>query len=343
MVSETRDNNKLILNINNTTSSTSASLLLNISQNENSTTTTADTVPVTLLPNATTQVVVDLKDSYQDDANLFMDSTQQDLAYMNDGNWNYSLGNSNIVPNSFVINNDGIMPDAGELRLFRDVNISVNVSDYVSIYKMMAAGGLSKDITAYKALMFNASASGAGQLKIVLQKASISNWNSQYSYTLNVTPNPADYVVNLSDFTSSASNDTLTANDIVTVTFSFISNGGNNITASIANVKFGSTKIATPAVVDSVTANTSLQAYPNPVREKFTCTFKSDVNATMTLKVIELATGRTVMTQAVNATIGNNSVVIPANRNIVRAGQYVLVLQFDGNYYTPLKLTFAQY
>jgi len=282
-----------------------------------------------------TQVTVDLKDTYESDVNLFLNGNQEDLAYMNDGNWNYSFSNASNIPNSFTINNDGIMPDSGEYRLFRNVTIDVNVPDYVSVYKMMKAGGLSRDVSGYKQLLFKGAASNSGKLIITIQKASIVNWNEQYTYTMSISTDLKDYAVNLRDFTSTGSNDTLTADDVVTVTFSFIGSGNNNhIVASLADVKFAKTTTAT--TVTAVVNN--MNVYPNPATDRFNVSFLSDKNTTLNLQLVEMGSGRVILNKQVNAVIGTNVIPVIVNTAIVADGHYVLMLGNEVIRYNPFKL-----
>ena len=332
----TRNENRLIMDIVNTTSSTDAYLNIAVRSNENDANTDADVVPVNLLPNAITQVTVDLKDTYESNINLFLNGNQEDLAYINDGNWNYSLSNATYKPNSFTITNDGIMPDSAEYRLFRNVTIDANVPDYVSVYKMMKAGGLPKDVSGYQNLLFKATATNAGTLKITIQKASITNWNEQYTYTMSVNGSMKDYAVRLRDFTSTSSTDTLMADDVVTITFSFIGSGNNNhIVASLADVKFSK--------VDQVYQNSlevkNMTVYPNPVTDRFNVNFMSDKNTTLNMALIEMGSGKVILNKQVNAVIGTNVIPVIVNTTISTDGHYVLILGNEAIRYNPFKLT----
>ncbi len=337
----TRNQNKLLLTINNNSASTNGTLNLVLNSNENSLNQTSTSIPVSFLPDATTDIAVDLNDNYESDVHLFVDGVQQDMAYMNDGNWNYSVSYAAVHPNSFNITNDGVMPvDSTEFRLLRNVHVNVNVTDYVSIYKLLKAGGVTKDLTQFANLEFNAAAVGSGQIKIVIQKSSISNWNSQYSYTLPISGNLNHYKVKLSDFVSSTSSQPLIADDVITVTFSFISVGGNNIDATITNVKFTQNKSAfVPEALDSFSAKTIL-AFPNPAKDKFVCTFQSDKKATLQLKIVELSSGRVVEVETITALIGNNIAPVTVNKKKIMSGTYILVLEGEGVRYQPFKMLF---
>ena len=330
----TRTQNKLILNVRNNTNATNGAINLTVRSNENMTTTSPMSVPVTLLPNAITPVSIDVNDSYESDISLLVDNNVKDMVYMNDGNWNYSVSKTSIVPNKFSISNDGIMPTADEYRLFRNVTIDINVPDYVSIYKMMKAGGLSRDVSKYNQLQFKASALNTGKLIIVIQKAAITNWSEQYTYTLSINGDLKDYAVNLKDFRSTSSNDTLKANDIVTITFSFIGSGNNNhIIASLADVKFSQKTITQPVVIAK-----TMNVFPNPATDKFSVRFESPINTQLKLQLVEMGTGRIILNKEVNVVAGENLIPISINTNINTDGHYVLLLGNETIKYSPFKL-----
>ena len=331
----TRTQNKLIMNIRNNSSATKGTISLTVRGNENMSTTSPMSVPVTLLPNAITPVIIDVNDTYESDISLLVDNNLQDMAYMNDGNWNYSLSNSNNKPIRFTISNDGIMPTADEFRLFRNVTIDANVPDYVSIYKMMKAGGLSRDLSEYNQLQFKATATGTGKLTIMIQKASVTNWNEQYTYTMQVNGDLKDYAVNLKDFTSSGSNDALKADDIVTVTFSFIGSGNNNhIIASLADVKFS--KVTSTIPVATLVNN--MTVYPNPAIDRFSVKFMSDKETKLNMQLVEMGSGKVILTKTVNAVVGENIVPVEINTYLSAAGHYVLMLGNETMRYTPFKM-----
>ena len=330
----TRSQNKLIMNIRNNTSATNGAINLTVRSNENISSTSPMSVPVTLLPNAITPVSIDVKDSYESDISLLVDNNVKDMVYMNDGNWNYSVSKTSIVPNKFTISNDGIMPTADEYRLFRNVTVDVNVPDYVSIYKMMKAGGLSRDLSGYNQLQFKASATNTGKLTIVIQKASITNWSEQYTYSMPINGDMKDYAVNLRDFKSSSSNDTLKADDIVTVTYSFIGSGNNNhIVASLADVKFSQKTITQPIVIAK-----TMNVFPNPATDKFSVRFVSDINTLLKLQLVEIGTGRIILNKEVNVVAGENLIPVTINTTINTDGHYVLMLGNETIKYSPFKL-----
>ena len=176
----------------------------------------------------------------------------------------------------------------------------------------------------------------SGKLTIMIQKASITSWNEQYTYTLPVNGDLKDYAVNLSDFTSAGSNSTLNANDIVTITFSFIGNGNNNhIVASLADVKFSK---ATTTTTPVTTVAKNMTVYPNPAIDKFSVKFTSDKEAKLNLQLIEMGSGRVILTRTVNAVVGENVLPVEVNSYINADSHYVLMLGNETIRYTPFKM-----
>jgi hypothetical protein len=204
------------------------------------------------------------------------------------------------------------------------------------VYKMMKAGGLSRNVSAYNQLQFKTSATGSGKLTIMLQKASITNWSEQYTYTMPISGDLKDYAVNLRDFRSTSTNDTLKADDIVTITFSFIGSGNNNhIVASLADVKFSK---ATSTTVPVTTVATNMTVYPNPAIDRFKVKFMSDKDAKLSLKLVEMGTGRVILMKEVSAVVGENIVPVEVTTYINSDGHYVLMLSNETIKYTPFKM-----
>lgn len=164
------------------------------------------------------------------------------------------------------------------------------------------------------------------------------HWNNQYSYTIPISSNTTGYAVRLRDFTSAGSTDTLTANDVVTVTFSFIGDGSGNINATIFNARFTQKDYV---YIDSLTDKT-VSAYPNPTNGHFNCVFKSNVDTKLTLKIVQLGTGRVVYTQNINAVTGQNTVPISTTSSFISDGYYILELENAGGNYIPYKMLFKR-
>ena len=69
--------------------------------------------------------------------------------------------------------------------------------------------------------------------------------------------------------------------------------------------------------------------YPNPVTGgTFTCNFTSDQVYQLNLRVVELSTGRTILTQPVTSVVGSNNVQVNLGNNL-NTNMYIVELGND--------------
>ena len=143
-----------------------------------------------------------------------------------------------------------------------------------------------------------------------------------------------EYGINLSQFTSKATATAINANDITAVNFSFNNNRGVPTTMTINLSKARFTSAAVSATDNSLTA---VGVYPNPTTGSFAAKFASDVNQSLVLKVIEVATGRIVKTQFINAVKGNNKTAVELGTTLSN-GNYIVTLEGDNIKYNATKV-----
>ena len=332
IMSHKRNQTSLDITINNKTTSTSANLYVTDYLNELSTALPYRIVPVTINPNGKTVVSVDMSDKYQADVKMY-DATNtvvNDEIYSNDGPWDISYDSATTVINQFSIANDGIAPANNEWRLFRNLTVNATTSSYVSVFKLMKAASLPRDISAYNGLKFTANASGATSLKITFVKNSIIDWNSQYSITIPTKQGTQDYMINYSDLVS-AGLGAIDASDVTAITISFMVNSG---TSTALNATITNAKLVNNTITVIPTVNTKLGIYPNPVvNSSFTCSFNSLKAEALVLKVIETGSGKVVYTETVNSVAGQNTVLIKLNNSLITANNYVVTLEGESTKY----------
>ncbi len=337
IMSHRRNQSAMNVTIKNNTSATTANLQVTEYLNELSAATPSKTIPVTINPNGITTVSFDMADHYQADIKMLdaNNNTINDEVYSNDGPWDISYNNATTSIQQFTIANDGIMPANDEYRLFRNVTLKATTSDYVSVYKLLKAAGMPRDISTYNNLQFTANATGAGSLKITFVKNSIIDWNNQYSVTIPAKQGTQEYSINYADLLSNGLNG-IDAGDVTAITISFIVNNSNTaLNASISNARLvKSTTVITPTV------DTKMTVYPNPVvNGTFSCSFKSTRAEALILKVIETGTGRVLHTQTINTVVGNNTALISLNKaSFFSANNYIVTLQGDYSKYDLQKI-----
>ena len=342
IMSHRRNQMAMDITINNNTAATSTNLYFTDNMNELSTTTLpVRTVPVTINPFGKTTVTVDMADKYQTNVKLadINNNITQDAIYSNDGPWDINYNPATTAIQQFNVVNDGIVPANNEWRLFRNVSVKATTSDFVSVFKMMKAAALPRDINAYNSLKFTANASGATALKITFVKNSITDWNSQYSVTIPAKQGTQDYTINYADLVS-AGLGAIDAKDITAITISFLVNIG---TPTTLNATISNAKLVKSTVIVVPTTDTKLGIYPNPVvNGSFTCSFNATKAETLVLNVVESGTGKILHTEVINSVAGNNKVSIKMSKSIVSTNNCVVTLQGDYTKYDLQKIVISK-
>lgn len=208
---------------------------------------------------------------------MHLNNTKTDLVYINDGTWSNDYDKANGSLSKFNVLNDGIANSSNdEFPLYRKIEIEANTRNYISAYKLVRAGGLEKDLSAYKSIKFTAAAKGTTTLKITLVKKGITNWADQYTYTITVDDTEKEYAVSLSKFVSALTANAIDAKDITAICFTWLNNRGvmQTIGGSIAKTRFVQDDIANTQAL----AEHTLSIYPNPSTGKFVVSFSRKQN-----------------------------------------------------------------
>ncbi len=329
-----RTNTNLNVTIQNNTAATTGYFELKEKANENSAVTTRQ-IAFNLNANNVSNVTIPVKDNYEGNIYVYVNNTLTDLVYLADGTWSLDYNKATTSISKFNVTNEAtIASNNNELRLMRNVSVTGTSKDYISIYKTMLGGGLEQNVSDYKSIIFNANAIGASSVKVTLIKKSITTYSEQYTYTQSLDGDK-EYAINLNQFKSTKGNTAFDASDITAVSFSFNNSRGvaTTMTADLSKVRFSK------AVAATVTDNnlSAISIYPNPATTRFTANFNSDKAQSLVLKVTELATGRVIKTQFVNATKGLNKQSIELS-NSTASGNYIVTLEGDDVKYNATKV-----
>ena len=335
IISGNRQGTNLNLLINNTTANTSGYLELQENQNETSTGTNTRIVPLTLNPNGTTSITVPEGDTYESNIYMYVNGQLSDLLYMNDGAWSTNCDANSTISKFNVINDTSRKVGNTEYPLLRNVEVNAVTSNYVSVVRALNASGMPEDLSAYKGLQFTCNAAGVSSIQITLTKQSITNWSEQYTLNVPIQAGNTDYYVSLNNFKSTLGI-SLSASDITAVTFSYIVNGNSSINTSLSNVGFTQDDVAYQKSLQSK----AVSVYPNPSNGQFMVSFNSDENVRLTLKLVELGSGKVVYTSLVDAITGLNNVAVNFNDITTNVGAklYIVVLEGDNIKYSNQKI-----
>jgi choice-of-anchor A domain-containing protein len=328
-----REQNLLQLKVINNTSATSGYVTMKVKANEQSVY-TEKTIPVVLNANGTATVNIQMNDQYEGEIGLYINNQLKDYVYMSDGAWAVDYDKATTQLHSFTVTNSyNRVFDADEFAVMRNVRVQATTAGYVTTYKILKGGGIATDLSAYKSLYFQASGAGTN-LRITLVKNSITDWKQQYSVLVPLSGDQKEYAIALSEFKSSLGT-AIEANDVTTIIMSFENTSNGSFTGNIANIRFSKTDIAYLSSLNTK----EISVYPNPATTAFTCSFKSNANAELTLRITDLHTGRLVLAQKVMASVGNNAVPVNMTKLVNGKSNYAISIEGNGIRYQP-KLLF---
>ncbi len=330
----TREKTNIQLVINNPTNATSCSFKIATNANEGASENNK-IINVTLKPNAMNTISIPVGDSYQSNLYMYNNGLLNDLVYISDGTWSVNYNTANATIKKFEITNAGYSNNSDEYPLFRKVNIEANTKDFVTAFKLMKGNGFDRNFNDYKAIKFTAAAIGTGSVKITLIKKGITNWNDQYHYTLALNGNETEYAIGLSQFISKATTAAIDLSDVTAIDFTWENTRGvmQTIGGSVNNLRFSK-----QSIVNIIASNGEIVIYPNPNKGKFTVNFVTDANQSVVLKLVEVASGKQVHTQFINAKKGMNTVDVDLQSKVYTSGLYILTLEGDDLKYSPKKV-----
>lgn len=319
-----RDGFKINLQVENETTATTGYFEIEEKANELSSIKTKRIVPFTLLPKAVSPVTFPMNDTYESNIAMFINGKLQDVVYMSDGTWDIAYDSAKTVIQNYIITNDTIRNFTDIYPVFRDVQVKASTDNYVTVYKLLRGAGAPQNLTAHKTINFKAK--GNTNLRITLVKNSITDFAKQFSYKLPVSKELTEYNISLADFKSKDPDQVIKADDITTIVFSFenSTNTRTTIDAVLADIAFSKKS------VEFITTQRAgeMQLYPNPASNgKFYASFRSEVNTTATLKVINAATGKILLSNNISVSKGDN--VVPVQINSTNAPA-MLMIKIDG-------------
>ncbi|MBU3012988.1 carboxypeptidase regulatory-like domain-containing protein, partial [Polaribacter vadi] len=250
---------------------------------------------------------VDIADGYEYDALIKVEDEVEDAFYHADGNWGLDYDSRYTeIKNYFVWNDFDREYQDDEYTINRSVELQATSDyDYLTVYKSLLPGTLSADYSEYNYVAFTAK--GSGLMELGLLKSSIEDWTAQYKVMVDLSEEEQTYYVPFDVFTSSASQEKLTAEDLTMLTFTFLPVEANTteLDLEISDVKF--TKIAVEdQVIEKIeTFENEFMAYPNPSKGNVNLLLfsETDTEATVTLSDV---TGKVIYKGKTQLNAGKN-------------------------------------
>lgn len=339
----TRLDETVTLTLKNNTTATSGYLEITDRANEQTTTQVKRTIPFTANANGISSITIPTNDLFESSIHLFMNGKLEDQVFMADGAWGVDYNNNTTSVKKFVVTNSNATRNKEDFNVFRNVEVAGTTPDYITVYKLLRAGGVAQDLSAFKSLKFTAA--GNAPVIITLVKQSIVKWEDQYSLTLPIGTEYKEYAVGIEDFKSSAFNSTIDLKDINSIVITVVppSKGkSSDLQFSMSSISFSKEDMN---YLNSL-KEMNMSAFPNPVTgNKFNVRFRSENTKTLQLKLTDAVTGKVILTKQVNAFRGENIVPVEMNSNEVHK---IMILNLDGTgvdnaKYKPIKIMAGKY
>ena len=280
---------------------------IEISMDQNYSETNGFTMRYNPLKSEMTQTIrLNVDDAYEFDGLINVEGAVQDAFYSADGNWGLDFDTTYTLINKYVVSNNlDRVYEEGELAVNRNVHLQVHSEDdYATLYKSLLPGQIPADYNEYQFVSFKAK--GSGLLELGLIKSSVEDWKHQYKAMINVGSEEKTYYVPFKFFKSTKSNQTINADDLTMLTFTFlpVEAKTQDLDLTIEDVKF--TNKAPDGYEELLyTMQNEFMVYPNPSRGDVNCMLYSDTNTTATATLYDVS-GKAIYSSQVKLTEGRN-------------------------------------
>ncbi|WP_172824386.1 SdrD B-like domain-containing protein [Polaribacter sp. KT25b] len=252
---------------------------------------------------------LDIADGYEYEGLIEVENEVEDAFYHADGNWGLDYDkNYTEILNYFVWNNFDRTYEDDEYSINRNVEVKATSEyDYLTVYKSLLPGTISADYSEYKYLSFTAK--GSGLMELGLIKSSVENWKEQYRIMVDLSEEEQTYYVPFEYFSSTGTTAKITADDLTTITFTFLPVEANTkeLDLFISDVKFTKTAVEEQTIAKIETFENNFMAYPNPSKGNVNVLLFSEVDTQATVTLFDV-TGKEIFVSDVQLTTGKNEI-----------------------------------
>jgi choice-of-anchor A domain-containing protein len=281
---------------------------------------------------------IDIADGYEYDGLVKVNGEVEDAFYHADGNWGLDFDkNYTKIKNYFVSNNFDKEYKDGEHSINRNVELQATSDyDYLTLYKSLLPGTLSANYSEYKYVSFKAK--GSGLMELGLIKSSIEEWKEQYRVMVDFSEEEQTYYVPFEIFTSTATENIINADDLTTLTFTFlpVEAQTTNLDLTISDVKFTKTAVEEYVVGKIEKFENEFMTYPNPSDGNIKVTLFSEIDSKATVTLTDI-TGKTIYSAPTELYRGKNELDFNFK---VKPGVMFLKISSKENNYGVTKIMF---
>jgi len=236
-----------------------------------------------------------------------------DYLYFSDGAWALDHLPGGAIVESFVIKPGTLSDRHAALTLNRNIKISGQVKNYLSVFRTLRASGRPSDCSEMNYLSFEAS--GYGNCELVIVREKIGNWASQYRIPIQLDAEEKLYQIKLNDY--------LGFEDVESVVFSFLGDGYSETPFSfeLKNLQFESLP---DQLRSSDLSNFYLSVYPNPVADYAQVAYELEEAAEVQIEILN-GLGQVVEVLA-HSTVNKGNQVKQFDLGHLSAGTYCIRL-----------------
>jgi uncharacterized repeat protein (TIGR01451 family) len=250
-------------------------------------------------------------------------NSYRDALYFADGSWGIDYTENGAVVSDYTVTDAATTANADELSLERNVSISGQVKNYISVFRGMKAGSRPVDASEFNALQFRAS--GVGHLQVVVTKSSIDGWSDQFRTQVALNAETKEYTLRFEDFTSSLTGRKFTGEDVESVVFSLIGNGSDwtPVSLEVSDLKFANVQ---KTFNELSMEDYLLNVYPNPVRTQASLSFELPEDGRVLITLLDAA-GRQVGVVA-DREFNSGPNVVDWNSSSIDSGLYLVKMNY---------------
>lgn len=258
--------------------------------------------------------------------------TPDDL-FMSDGPWGYDDAAPTTTVTNYTVETNVTQFNDDEFPVERNISLQATTSEYIAAYRALTPKFNAIDLRDYNSFKFKGK--GTGTLIVRLVKESVSNWQTQYKTSIELTDDLADYILPFSEFTS-ISGEILNASDITSIVFTMLAENGEEVTKTMTLEQLSFSKSSTLSV-DSISETNDLEtmAIPNPMSSYTTIHFTAQNSETVQVLVYNQL-GRLVKQIKVDAKQGENEIML--ERGNLSSGMYFCNIKSNQTNYKTTKL-----
>ncbi len=246
-----------------------------------------------------------------------------DVLYLADSPWGIDATQDATQISDFQVVSAQNQPASDAYMLERNASVKANVKKYLSVFRLLKPSAQAMNMTGFGGIQFEASGKGIWQL--VLLKKSITNFDDQFRFDIQVEADAKTISIPYENFRSTVSR-TFDASDLTGVVFSF---QGNNrdfkpVELTVSSLRFSKSM---PTDAETKAPAPLVNVYPNPTAANATASFELTSATEVVISLVNVA-GQVIWQTVHQGQMGPNEETVPLAD--LPAGTYLYGVSANG-------------